>query len=123
MTIASVRVGLGETEGLGPGPMVLAIGLVLWAIGGILYLAVRYGQGGSRLESASADTPLTDGLADNRHWILGMIYFNRDDPSFMVEHRFGLGYTINFGNVKAVLLFGAFLALVIGMAIAAVVTQ
>lgn len=123
IAIASIRVGLGEIEGLGPGPMVLAIGLVVWALGGTLYLAMRYGQGGSRLERVGPDTPLTNGLADNRHWVLGMFYVNRDDPSFLVEHRFGLGYTINLGNVKAVIALGAFLALVIGIAIVAVVTN
>jgi len=27
-----------------------------------------------------------------------MLYVNREDPAFFVEKRFGIGYTINFGN-------------------------
>ena len=64
-----------------------------------------------------------NGLADNRNWILGMFYVNRDDPSFLVERRFGLGYTINLGNPKAVVLFGLFLAAIIGLAIVGVASN
>jgi len=92
-------------------------------VGGGVYLALRYGQGGARLEKARADTPLTDGLADNRRWVLGMFYVNRDDPSFLVERRFGIGYTINFGNPKAVALVGGFVALVILIALVAALTN
>ena len=35
---------------------------------------------------------------------LNMMYVNREDPSVMVENRFGFGYTINLGNWKAVVL-------------------
>jgi uncharacterized membrane protein len=31
-------------------------------------------------------------------WKLGMFYFNRADPAVFLEKRFGLGYTLNFGN-------------------------
>ena len=76
---------------------------------------MRYGQGGSRLERASVATPLTNGLADNRNWVLGMFYVNRNDPSILVERRFGLGYTPNFGNWKAVALLVAFLGAIFGL--------
>ena len=35
---------------------------------------------------------------DDRNWILGMFYYNKKDPAFMIEKRAGLGYTINFAN-------------------------
>jgi uncharacterized membrane protein len=31
-------------------------------------------------------------------WYWGQIYYNRNDPALMVERRFGVGYTFNFGN-------------------------
>ena len=46
-----------------------------------------------------------------------MFYVNRDDPSIMVEKRFGVGYTINFGNRWAVLLMATFLVLILGLAV------
>jgi uncharacterized membrane protein len=52
-----------------------------------------------------------------------MFYVNRDDPSILVERRFGFGYTINFGNPKAVLLFGVSLAAVLALTIAAIATS
>lgn len=70
-----------------------------------------YGQGGALLERGTAETPLTNGLADNTHWVLGLFYVDRADPSIMVEKRFGIGYTFNCGNRTAVLIVGGFLVL------------
>jgi uncharacterized membrane protein len=85
---------------------------MVYAVGGSLYLMFRYGQGGARLERGAGHAPLTDGLADNSRWVLGAFYVNRDDPSVFVEKRFGIGYTINFGNPKAVALLVLFLVAV-----------
>ena len=35
---------------------------------------------------------------DEKNWILGMLYNNPNDPSFMVQKRFGIGWTINIGS-------------------------
>ncbi|MGE5360548.1 MAG: DUF1648 domain-containing protein [Bacteroidales bacterium] len=117
MSIAAVRVGLGVAKGLPWPVMALTLVIVAIALGGSLYIGLRYGQGGSRWEKQAADAPLTNGLADNSHWVLGVFYVNRDDPSYMVEDRFGLGYTLNLGNWKAVAVIvgfiGGLLALVI----------
>ena len=51
------------------------------------------------------------------------LYVNRGDPSIMVERRFGFGYTVNFGNPRAVMLLGVFLAAVLGLTIVALVTS
>jgi uncharacterized membrane protein len=123
MSVSAIRIALREQRSIPPLTVVAAVALGLFALGGSLYIALRYGQGGSRLERAAGDAPLTDGLADNRHWILGTFYVNRDDPSFMVEHRFGLGYTINFGNWRAVAVLVAFLVIVLGLTITAVITN
>ena len=56
---------------------------------------------------------------DNRKWFLGIFYVNRDDPSFLVERRFGIGYTLNFGNAKAIALIVCFPAILIAIAVAA----
>jgi uncharacterized membrane protein len=122
MSIFSVRTATGTVQGI-PGWMIGFIILFLvYAIGGSLFLALRLGQGGSRLERRAAAAPLTNGVADNRVWYLGGFYVNRDDPSIFVEKRFGIGYTINFGNPKAVALFVAFLAIVLTIVIAGLLT-
>ena len=39
----------------------------------------------------------SDGTPD-QCWKLGLFYYNPADPAVMVEKRFGVGYTLNFGN-------------------------
>lgn len=112
MSIDSVRVSLGAAEGLSLLGMATSALLVVYALGGALYIMLHFGQGGARLERSAAGAPLTNGLADNTQWVLGMFYVNRDDPSIFVEKRFGMGYTINLGNPKAVALIVAFLLII-----------
>jgi hypothetical protein len=50
----------------------------------------------------------------DRCWKWGLIYYNPDDPAVIVEKRFGIGYTFNFGRawswvLVATLLAGLFL--------------
>jgi uncharacterized membrane protein len=122
MSVAAVRTALGLAHGIPVWMMALAIVLVAYAIGGSLYIALRYGQGGARLERQAAGAPLTNGVADNSHWYLGGFYVNRDDPSWFVEKRFGLGYTINFGNPWAVGLLLVFLAVVATIVVSGLLT-
>ena len=35
---------------------------------------------------------------EDRYWKAGVIYVNRKDPAVVVEKRFGIGYTMNFGH-------------------------
>ncbi len=123
LTMSSIRVGLGRSDRLSPLMMVFTIGVLGCAFGGLVWILFRYGQGGSRLEKSAESAPLTNGLADNRSWVLGMFYVNRNDPSFLVEHRFGLGYTLNFGNPKAVAFLVVFIGLVLGLSLLAVFTS
>jgi uncharacterized membrane protein len=117
LSVGSVRVAIGEAERLPALVPVMMILLVGGVVAGVAFLGLHFGQGGSRLEAAAGGAPLTDGLADNRRWVLGAFYVNRDDPSVFVEHRFGFGYTINFGNWKAVVMMIVFLGLILGLAI------
>jgi uncharacterized membrane protein len=74
--------------------IVLATAVLMWL-----------GQGGSRMPSAgrsssAATRPIGDRTEDCL-WRLGVFYFNRDDPSVLVERRFGIGYTVNFARPMA----------------------
>ncbi|MFI9382566.1 DUF1648 domain-containing protein [Kutzneria sp. NPDC052558] len=44
---------------------------------------------------------------DDRNWVGGIIYRNADDPSWFVQRRFGVGWTVNFGNPAALITCGA----------------
>lgn len=107
-----------------------AVGMVL----AFLVVAVRYGQGGSRLaarlvSSAAAGT-IKDGAAsqsvagapmqrdDDRYWKAGVFYVNRNDPAIFLPKRFGVGWTFNMGNPVAWLVFIGFMVLSVGFVVA-----
>ena len=48
---------------------------------------------------------------DDDHWLGGMIYVNRADRAVFVEKRMGIGWTLNFGNLRAWLLLALVLAI------------
>ena len=113
LSISSIQVALKELPAL-PSAILVSPFCCCWSPWAEACTSpCGYGQGGSRLEREAADAPLTDGLADNSRWVLGMFYVNPEDPAIFVEKRFGLGYTLNFGNRKAVILMAVFLALII----------
>ena len=63
--------------------------------------AFKVGQSGSRLEVEVVDEDDVEGITnydDDQYWKLGIFYVNKNDPSIFVEKRFGVGWSINFGN-------------------------
>lgn len=103
--------GVMPLETMGMLIMVLALIIVAAAIG----ISVLYGQAGSklhaRMQGAAADAPLA--FDDDEHWILGIIYFNRDDASLFLPERFGIGWTINMARPAAWALLAGFVLLTI----------
>jgi uncharacterized membrane protein len=49
----------------------------------------------------------------DRCWKWGLIYDNPDDPAVIVEKRFGIGYTVNFGRAWSWVLMAARLAVLL----------
>ncbi|GAB3962348.1 DUF5808 domain-containing protein [Plantactinospora veratri] len=103
-------------QGRAPGPLATAA-MVLSTLLGTAYLlvvALRAGQGGSRIatvEAPAAERPDTAHADDDRYWRLaGLCYVNRDDPAILVQKRIGIGWTLNFGNPRSLLLLTAVLA-------------
>jgi uncharacterized membrane protein len=88
-------------------------------VGSIFVLAWRMGQGGWRLdkekEALSADRPPVGDRTPDECWKLGVFYFNRDDAAVFVEKRFGVGWTLNFGNPRSWWVIGALLAFILAM--------
>src|SRR6266545_340326 len=73
----------------------------------VVAVLVRVGQSGSRLRiraspgSGWARRTTAVNRDDDRYWRVGLLYFNRDDPSLLVPHRFGLGWTLNLARPAA----------------------
>ena len=89
------------------------VGLLIFAT-----TAVRTGQGGFRLSGGRAGygPPAGTDRDDDRFWIAGLIYLNRDDPAIMVGARFGVGWTFNVANPMAWLIIAGIVAAPVGLA-------
>lgn len=72
----------------------------------VVIVSLITGQGGSRLKIK--DNDINEGYIDrddDEYWKMGMFYVNKNDPSLVVEKRFGIGWTMNFANPKAIIMF------------------
>ncbi len=117
LSVQTIRFGFSETNSLGAGIWWIVGVLLVFVSGSLIMILKRYGQGGALIEQGSTDAPLTGGLADDTHWRGGLFYIDRDDPSIMVEKRFGIGYTFNYGNPTAVLITSAVSVLLVSVAV------
>jgi uncharacterized membrane protein len=83
--------------------MPAAPGMTIWGVAlafvivGFAVSLFRSGQGGARAMVLAGGAPTGDRTPD-ACWKWGMFYVNPADPSILVEKRFGIGYTVNFGN-------------------------
>jgi uncharacterized membrane protein len=66
-------------------------------VAGILLLIAVYFSRMIRLSRSTTAAARGDRTPD-ACWKLGLFYFNPADPSVLVAYRFGIGYTLNFGN-------------------------
>lgn len=85
----------------------------------VFVIACRMGQGGWRFqtdagnENSSTDVPPLGDRTPDECWKLGVFYFNRNDSAIFVEKRFGVGWTLNFGNWRSWLVTAAILSFIL----------
>ncbi|MFS0674633.1 DUF1648 domain-containing protein [Ornithinibacillus sp. 179-J 7C1 HS] len=82
-------------------PFVFTGILTLWAI----ILSITTGQGGSRVKVSTGANGNVIDRDDDKHWKLGIFYFNPSDPALFLEKRFGVGWTINLARPIAWIIF------------------
>jgi uncharacterized membrane protein len=87
----------------------LVVGLPILAA--VVVAVVVLARNNRERDAGEQDTGLTH-RDDDKNWHGGLFYINREDPTLMVPRRFGLGWTLNFGNPKAAMLLGGVLALI-----------
>jgi uncharacterized membrane protein len=90
-----------------------------------LVVALTCGQGGWRLKGqAPAAMPAGQAPAGDRTpdvcWKWGLFYYNPADPALWVEKRFGIGWTVNFGNPRAWFVMGGILLFAVAVSVASV---
>jgi uncharacterized membrane protein len=89
--------------------------VVLPILAAVVVAVVILAKNNRERDKTEGDTGLTH-RDDDKYWRGGMFYVNRDDHALMVPRRFGLGWTLNFGNPRATMLLAGIVAL-IGLAI------
>ncbi|MFX3651054.1 MAG: DUF1648 domain-containing protein [Paenibacillus sp.] len=85
--------------------------ILLGAVG--LSLTGRQGGGKIRNHQEDRERSKEQPVNDDEHWKLGFIYFNANDPSFTVEKRYGIGWTINFARPLSWVLLLFIMAIVV----------
>ena len=102
--------------------------LIFIAVMVLLLVQFKTGQGGCKVKidvdedtednnissSTKSNIPGYSGINDvgsDKYWILGMFYFNPDDPAYIVEDRFGTNIGFNYARLPvkigvAILLLG-----------------
>jgi C-terminal processing protease CtpA/Prc len=125
LSVQIVRIGLSEIDSTSA---IVSVGVVagvfvVASATGVIWVIKRYGQGGALRETGSVEERLTGSLANNSHWLMGLFFYDADDPSMMIEKRFGVGYSFNYGNRKAQLIVFTVLALLVGLSVLALVGE
>ncbi|MFH5880196.1 DUF1648 domain-containing protein [Arthrobacter sp. NA-172] len=78
---------------------------------GVLVAVVVMARNNREPDEGEKDTGLTH-RDDDKNWKRGLFYVNREDSAMMVPRRFGLGWTINFGNPKSAMLLAGVVAMI-----------
>ena len=92
--------------------LVVCVGAIVPQLG----IALVYGQAGSRLLRRMGAAGELD-FDDDASWRLGLFYVNREDPSVVVPRRFGVGWSMNWGNPRAWGLAALFVAAVVAFVV------
>lgn len=93
-------------------PFVLIVGILVV----LALVMLKVGQSGNRLKKSSGEKPQS-AVDDDGNWIGGFLYYNKNDPSLFVEKRFGIGYTLNFGNPVSMIVLLLLIVFIVGAAL------
>ena len=76
------------------------LGFLVVILGSVMYYTVKVGQSGTRITVSEQDMNPENviDMDDDQYWKFGLFYVNKNDPSILVEKRFGIGWTVNMGH-------------------------
>jgi uncharacterized membrane protein len=87
-------------------PLVVVLPILVAVVVAVVVLA----RNNRERDESEEDTGLTH-RDDDKYWRGGLFYINREDHALVVPRRFGLGWTLNFGNPRATMLLVGVVAL------------
>ena len=85
--------------------------VVLPILAGVVTAIVVLARNNRERDQGEEDTGLTH-RDDDKYWRGGLFYTNREDRALWIPRRFGLGWTLNFGNPRAAMLLAGVVALI-----------
>jgi len=89
----------------------LFIGFIVVSLGGLTLLIWKLSKSNERFDDLHTNETAA---ADDRYWKWGVLYINKNDPSLLVQKKFGVGWTMNLANKWSyVILFVIFLPILL----------
>ena len=85
--------------------------VVLPILAAVVVAVVVLARNNRERDEGEKDTGLTH-RDDDKYWRGGLFYVNREDPALLVARRFGVGWTLNFGNPRTAMLLVGVVALI-----------
>lgn len=85
--------------------------VVLPILAGVVVTVVVLARNNRERDEGEKDTGLTH-RDDDKYWRGGLFYINREDHVLVVPRRYGLGWTLNFGNPMAAMILAGVVALI-----------
>jgi uncharacterized membrane protein len=85
--------------------------VVLPILAAVVVAVVVLARNNRARDEGEEDTGLTH-RDDDKYWRGGLFYINREDHALLVPRRFGLGWTLNFGNPRTTMLLAGVVALI-----------
>lgn len=97
--------------------LIYSVALPILIITIILFLIIGFkiGQGGKNIKFNKEQKEIY--RDDDKNWILGSFYYNKNDPSLFVEKRIGIGWEVNLGNPIGLIFLLVTFIFLIGMII------
>ncbi|MEK8198660.1 MULTISPECIES: DUF1648 domain-containing protein [Lysinibacillus] len=82
-------------------PLFLVFNVV--TLGGLLLLIWKFSTSNERFDEIHTNETA---VADDQYWKWGIFYCNKNDPSLLVQKKYGIGWTVNFANKWSYFLIG-----------------
>lgn len=73
----------------------LFIGFIVVSLGGLTLLIWKLTKSNEHFDDLHTNETAA---ADDRYWKWGILYINKNDPSLLVQKKFGVGWTVNLAN-------------------------
>lgn len=73
----------------------LFIVFMIVSLGGLILFIWKLSKSNERFDDLHTNETAS---ADDRYWKWGIFYFNKNDPSLLVQKKYGVGWTVNLAN-------------------------